>query len=94
MWRQMTMSAAAGRALRELERLSRSGLDTRAFRHASLRQVQRMGPADAVWFATVDPTTLLFTSAVVDEVLRTKAVFDKFGVHSRGQLVSGILGSH
>jgi DNA-binding CsgD family transcriptional regulator len=69
----MTMSAAAGRALRELERLSRSGLDSRAFRHASLRQVQRMVPADAVWFATADPTTLLFTSAVVDEVLRTQA---------------------
>jgi DNA-binding CsgD family transcriptional regulator len=30
-------------------------------------------PVDAAWFATADPTTLLFTSAVADEVLRPHA---------------------
>jgi DNA-binding CsgD family transcriptional regulator len=69
----MTMSAAALRTLRELERLSLSGLDSHAFRHAALRQVRRVVPMDAAWFATADPTTLLFTSAVVDEVLRPHA---------------------
>src|SRR5262245_40341138 len=70
---RMTMSAAARRTLRELERLSAGGLDSLAFRHAALRQLRRAVPVDAAWFATADPTTLLFTSAVVDEVLRPHA---------------------
>jgi DNA-binding CsgD family transcriptional regulator len=67
------MSAAARRTLRELERLSACGLDSLAFRHAALRQLRRAMPVDAAWFATADPTTLLFTSAVVDDVLRPHA---------------------
>jgi len=67
------MSAVARRSLRELERLSRSGLDSRAFRQAALRQIRIVVPADAVWFATADPATLLFTSAVVDDALRPHA---------------------
>jgi len=69
----MTMSASAQRALRELDRLSHSGLDTRAFRRAALRRVRVVVPVDAAWFATADPATLLFTSAVVDDVLRPHA---------------------
>jgi DNA-binding CsgD family transcriptional regulator len=69
----MTTSAVAARTLRELERLSLGGLDSRAFRHAALRQIRLVVPLDAAWFATADPATLLFTSAVVDEVLRPEA---------------------
>ena len=69
----MPMSALALRTLHDLERLSRKGLDSRSFRHAALRQIQRVVPVDAAWFATADPTTLLFTSAVVDDVLRSEA---------------------
>ena len=69
----MPMSAVALRTLHDLERLSRSGLDSRAFRHAALRKIDRVVPVDAAWFATTDPTTLLFTSAVVDDVLRSEA---------------------
>lgn len=67
------MSAAAQRTLRELERLSAGGLDSLAFRHTALRKLRRAVPVDAAWFATADPATLLFTSAVVDDVLRPHA---------------------
>src|SRR5712692_3106100 len=69
----MTMSAVAQRTIRELERLSQSGLDTRVFRHAALQQIRRVVPVDAAFFATTDPTTLLMTSAVTDEILRPHA---------------------
>ena len=67
------MSTAAARTLRELERLAVSGLDSQAFRRAALRRIGHVVPIDAAWFATADPTTLLFTSAVADEVLRPHA---------------------
>ncbi len=66
----MPMSAAARRALHDLERLSRSGLDSRTFRHAALQHINRVVPIDAVMFANADPATLLHTDAVVDDVLR------------------------
>jgi DNA-binding CsgD family transcriptional regulator len=69
----MTASAVAQRTIRELGRLSASGLDTLTFRRAALRQIERVVPVDAAWFATADPTTLLFTSAVVDDILRPHA---------------------
>ncbi len=69
----MTMSTAGARTLRELERLAVSGLDSQAFRRAALHRIQRVVPVDAAWFATTDPTTLLFTSAVADDVLRPSA---------------------
>src|SRR2546428_2655689 len=69
----MTMSAVAERTIRELERLSQSGLDTRLFRHAALRQIRGVVPTDAAFSATPDPATLLMTSAVTDEILRPHA---------------------
>jgi DNA-binding CsgD family transcriptional regulator len=69
----MTLSTTAARTLRELERLAVSGLDSLAFRRAALHRIQRVVPVDAAWFATTDPTTLLFTSAVADDVLRPHA---------------------
>ena len=66
----MTMSTKAARTLRELERLAVSGLDSQAFRRTALHRIRRPVPVDAAWFATADPTTLLFTSAVADDLLR------------------------
>ena len=67
------MSTAAARTLPELERLTVDGLDSQTFRRAALERIRRVVPVDAAWFATADPTTLLFTSAVADDVLRPHA---------------------
>jgi hypothetical protein len=45
-------------------RLSAAGL-----REEILQRLRRMMPVDAAFFATVDPMTLLFTSAAADEPL-------------------------
>jgi DNA-binding CsgD family transcriptional regulator len=66
----VTISAHARRTLRELERLSVSGLDSRTFRHAALKQIDRVVPVDAAMFSNADPESLLHTDAVVDEILR------------------------
>jgi DNA-binding CsgD family transcriptional regulator len=46
-----------------------AGLDAAALRQEVLRRLRRMLPADAAFFATVDPMTLLFTSAAAEEPL-------------------------
>jgi DNA-binding CsgD family transcriptional regulator len=46
-----------------------AGLDARGLREEVLRRVRRMISVDAAFFATVDPITLLFTSATADEPL-------------------------
>jgi DNA-binding CsgD family transcriptional regulator len=46
-----------------------AGLDAAGLRGEVLRRLRRMLPVDAAFFATVDPLTLLFTSAVADEPL-------------------------
>ena len=46
-----------------------AGLDAAALREEVLRRLRRILPVDAAFFATVDPITLLFTSAVADEPL-------------------------
>lgn len=46
-----------------------AGLDAAGLRDEVLRRVRRVLPVDAVFFATVDPMTLLFTSAAADEPL-------------------------
>jgi DNA-binding CsgD family transcriptional regulator len=45
------------------------GLDAAGLREEVLRRVRRMISVDAAFFATVDPMTLLFTSATADESL-------------------------
>jgi DNA-binding CsgD family transcriptional regulator len=52
-----------------IERMGGDGLDLAEYRTASLRQVRSMLSVDAAFFATVDPATLLFTSAVAEEPL-------------------------
>jgi DNA-binding CsgD family transcriptional regulator len=46
-----------------------AGLDAAGLRGEVLRRLRRMLPVDAAFFATVDPMTLLFTSAAADEPL-------------------------
>jgi DNA-binding CsgD family transcriptional regulator len=60
---------SAERVRQEIVRLCHAGLDSRTFRVESVRRLRRLIPVDASFFATADPATLLFTSAVVDDVL-------------------------
>jgi DNA-binding CsgD family transcriptional regulator len=46
-----------------------AGLDAAGLREEILRRLRRMMSVDAAFFATVDPMTLLFTSAAADEPL-------------------------
>jgi len=46
-----------------------AGLDASGLRQEVLGRLRRILPVDAAFFATVDPVTLLFTSAVADEPL-------------------------
>ncbi|MGI5413902.1 LuxR C-terminal-related transcriptional regulator [Streptomyces chartreusis] len=54
-----------------IQTLCRAGLDADALRTAFLRRLRTIMPVDAAFFATVDPVTLLFTSAVAEEPLGT-----------------------
>jgi DNA-binding CsgD family transcriptional regulator len=65
----MDGSRSAERIRQEIIRLSHAGLDSKTFRVEALRHLQKLIPLDASFFATADPATLLFTSAVVDDVL-------------------------
>jgi DNA-binding CsgD family transcriptional regulator len=60
---------SAERVRQEIIRLSHAGLDSRTFRAEAVRHLQKAIPVDVSFFATSDPATLLFTSAVVDDVL-------------------------
>ncbi len=62
---------AASRAWKvaELERLATLGLDVAAFQTEALRRLRSLITIDAAFFATVDPETLLFTSASSEEPL-------------------------
>lgn len=58
----------ASRIEREIIQLCESGLDSRALRVETVRQLRKVIPIDSFWFATVDPATLLFTGSVVEEI--------------------------
>jgi hypothetical protein len=47
-----------------------AGLDAADLRDEVLRRLRRIISVDAAFFGTVDPQTLLFTSAAADEPLR------------------------
>jgi len=55
---------------RELIRLCHAGLDSRTLRIESMKRLRTVIPIDLSFFTTVDPATLLFTGAVVDEILQ------------------------
>ncbi|GAC1332626.1 MAG: LuxR C-terminal-related transcriptional regulator [Chloroflexota bacterium] len=57
------------RTYQDIVRLSYAGLDSTALRHEVLRVMKRIILIDAAFFATTDPATVLFTSAIADEIL-------------------------
>jgi DNA-binding CsgD family transcriptional regulator len=54
---------------REIIRLCHAGLNSRTLRIEILKRLRIVIPIDVSFFTTVDPATLLFTGAVVDEIL-------------------------
>ena len=69
----MDGSKSAEHVRREIIRLSHAGLDSKTFRVEAVKQLRKAIPVDASFFATADPATLLFTGAVVDEVLASSS---------------------
>jgi DNA-binding CsgD family transcriptional regulator len=57
------------RVRREIIRLCHTGGDARTLCNSVIRTLRTAMPIDAYFFATADPATLLFTGAVVDDVL-------------------------
>jgi DNA-binding CsgD family transcriptional regulator len=66
----MDRGRSVERVRQEIVRLSHAGLDSGTFRVEAVRHLRKAIPVDASFFATADPATLLFTSAVVDDVLQ------------------------
>ena len=60
---------SAERVRREIIRLCHAGLDSRTLRIEIIKQLRKVIPIDVFFFTTADPATLLFTGAVVDEIL-------------------------
>src|SRR5215204_5061154 len=65
----MNGSRSAERKRQEIVRLCHAGLDSRTFRVEAIRRLRKLIPLDVSFFATADPATLLYTSAVRDDVL-------------------------
>jgi DNA-binding CsgD family transcriptional regulator len=65
----MATSASRARAERDAVRLCHHSLDSRDVRRGAMAAVRRLMPVDAVFFATADPETLLFTGAWPEEPL-------------------------
>jgi DNA-binding CsgD family transcriptional regulator len=65
----MSTRRSADRIRQEIIRLCHAGLDSKTFRVEAVKCLRKAIPVDASFFATADPATLLFTSAVVDDVL-------------------------
>lgn len=65
----MNGGRSAERIKQEIIRLCHAGLDSRTFRVETVRRLRKIIPVDVSFFATADPATLLFTSAVVDDIL-------------------------
>jgi hypothetical protein len=62
------MARVAERAARQLSKRCYAGLDAASLQAEFLDTLQRIVPFDAAFCATVDPATLLFTSAVLREI--------------------------
>ena len=65
----MEGSRPAERVREQIIRLCHAGLDSRTFRVEVVRSLRKMIPLDVSFFATADPATLLYTSAVRDDFL-------------------------
>lgn len=73
---------AAPHRIEELVRRCHSGLDLAGFTAEVLRRLPEVVPAEAVFFAAVDPVTLLPTSAVAQDPLganTTRFLDDEYG---------------
>jgi DNA-binding CsgD family transcriptional regulator len=57
------------RVRREIIRLCHAGLDARTLRIELIKRLRQVIPIEVSFFPTADPATLLFTGAVVDEIL-------------------------
>ncbi len=60
---------SADRTRQDIIRLCHVGLDSRTLRLEIIKRLRRAIPLDVSFFATADPATLLFTGAVVDQIL-------------------------
>lgn len=54
---------------REIIRLCHAGLDSRTLQIEIMKRLQTIIPIDVSFFTTIDPATLRFTGAVVDDIL-------------------------
>lgn len=70
----MNRANAARRQEQELVRQCYAGLTLPALQTEVLHRLRGLVPADAVFLATADPATLLFTSAVTEEPLAAEAM--------------------
>ncbi|MEU0853241.1 LuxR C-terminal-related transcriptional regulator [Streptomyces flaveolus] len=64
-------TARLERRISGIQTLCRAGLDAGALHTGFLKRLRTIMPVDAAFFATVDPATLLFTSAAAEEPLDT-----------------------
>jgi DNA-binding CsgD family transcriptional regulator len=55
-------------ARRNILRACHAGLDPVAFRTEVMRRLSPVLPVDAFWFATADPSTLLFTGSLIEAI--------------------------
>jgi DNA-binding CsgD family transcriptional regulator len=61
------------RTRQEIIRLCHAGLDSQTLRVETIKQLCKVIPIDVSFFATADPATLLFTGAIVDDLLASAA---------------------
>ncbi len=61
---------SAERVRREIIRVCHAGLDSQTLRIEIIKRLRKVIPIDVFFFTTSDPATLLFTGAVVDEILQ------------------------
>jgi DNA-binding CsgD family transcriptional regulator len=59
----------AERAQQDIARIGHSGLGAQALRAEYLKQLRKVIPIDLAFFGMVDPATLLFTQATIDDCL-------------------------
>jgi hypothetical protein len=65
----MDRGRSTERVREEIVRLPHAGMDSRTFGIEAVKQLRNAIPTDVSFFATADPATLLFTSAIRDDVL-------------------------
>lgn len=64
----MTLERVLDDAARSIIEVCRAGLDPETLRAHVLPRLRRAVPVDALWWATADPATLLFTRAYREEI--------------------------